>query len=1506
MNKQKVFVFRGLISILGAILLLLSLQFVSSANARVFADDKGNSQTELLFTSENWTEANADYKKQIFDLFTDAKNGEETVPYFECGNYGGNRWGVSNYSSYSSGMYTYHKKSSSDLSPNNGYLKSTFTLSDGMHFALSKGYLTIEASANFGSDDNGQGKDKLDTVVMSFAGQSISKVEKLVDGAAGASIFTQNGVSYGNSFELLFESTHTYNPDAFFGATSTIMKVQNPTITLETSDVTIPTIAGLSISDADRYSPSKTASFVVNDSESGVDRVVVTKNGEVLADVDTYYDDDTTRESMHCSFTIDQNNATYEIVAYDNVGNISESTSFVSSKIDSLAPVVDFGFEEGATFDQRSFSLAINKGEYEIVSPEEYYYTLDGPMSIARTQFTFDDMGHFILNLNTSKVGTYSLSVYAVDEAGNELNITRNFVLNISYFDYSITTHIGGNHPSESTVADSNIFIGTTINYSTADFTDNGTTYTVYRVLVGGEPVDTALESFVIDQDMVVDIYYREVVSITFGETNYDGTGSPLDIDYTATCPSEVLNWQITKGGVECSFSSAGEYTVTASVDDINYVGSATATLTILNPVSVTIGNLDYDYNPTGFVFDMTLSNSAVSYELIFTDTDGSEFTPIEAKQNSLNAGEYTYRLTILNAGYYIAGTTFGNNTMSGSFVVNPRTVILPEFAESKVYDGTEYALGETYGGYGVSVQFTQNNAAATPIDAGVYDVLITITQSNYVGNIAGTLTINKKELNVIANSLSSVYGEEFLPLAYTCTDFVDGENYDFTLTANLDSNAGEYDIDFVVPSDMATHEILKNYQPNFVGAKYTVTQKTAVVSVKANQSKQYGEADPVEYEYYCAGVLEGDDLGLILSREPGEDVGTYAITLVDYTNKNYTIEFLSDNYKITARKLIISADAVYKVYDGTDTLPNLTYSVLYGEILERDIADFDINLETSATPNVGKYLITAGSVSSANYNIVFMNNYLYITPRDVTITAVDAHKNYGDSDPMLSYLVDGDADSSVTFSGKLSRQKGEKVGEYEITLGTLANKNYSITFVPATFTINKAPLIITAQNATKTYGEAKDPAFTYTTDKKVKASDLRGKLTREAGEHAGKYVILGDYESDCYEITFVAGEFTIVPATAYISMTNQSKVYGSADPEFSYSISGVLPNNIDYIDENIVLTREAGENVGEYILSASCESNDYNFVVSNALFTITKANASIVMPDATFTYDGTAKMPVATLDVDGELTYKITKDGETVTSAISAGEYRIEASFAGNENYFGAKKTALFVINKADIEVTVYRDVFVMKKDNSIQEPEIECAVDSGEYSIVFDDENAGTIGTHAYTIVFSNQNYNAIRGTVRILPIPTNTTAGGSVEFVTGSVDNENVNLIIQKTEDKNSAQNATNMVVDSTYELMYNQNGDTQVKVELDYDSNDYSNVYVYVYTDDGEAKLVPYEVVDGKIVLNIDADNVKLAVVRQVAGISFATIVMIALLCGLTTYGYMHRRKMKKIKRVLRVA
>jgi len=114
---------------------------------------------------------------------------------------------------------------------------------------------------------------------------------------------------------------------------------------------------------------------------------------------------------------------------------------------------------------------------------------------------------------------------------------------------------------------------------------------------------------------------------------------------------------------------------------------------------------------------------------------------------------------------------------------------------------------------------------------------------------------------------------------------------------------------------------------------------------------------------------------------------------------------------------------------------------------------------------------------------------------------------------------------------------------DFDLTYGEAGNTNAGEVTVTATgkgtyegksdtktFTIEKFPITVTADDMEKTFWDD-DPEFTFTVNPPLFGDDeFTGALEREAGDEVGIYAILqGDLSAgDNYEITFVEGEFEI------------------------------------------------------------------------------------------------------------------------------------------------------------------------------------------------------------------------------------------------------------------------------------------------------------------------------------------------------------------------------------------
>ena len=136
--------------------------------------------------------------------------------------------------------------------------------------------------------------------------------------------------------------------------------------------------------------------------------------------------------------------------------------------------------------------------------------------------------------------------------------------------------------------------------------------------------------------------------------------------------------------------------------------------------------------------------------------------------------------------------------------------------------------------------------------------------------------------------------------------------------------------------------------------------------------------------------------------------------------------------------------------------------------------------------------------------------------------------------------------------------------------------------------------------------------------------------------------------KNENFEVTFVVndGELEITPAPLTIKIDDKTKVYGDADPEFTYTVSGMAEGE-ELPEGFLKLTRDPGEDVGEYLIhgelskvmnralrAAKFSANNYDITIEEGTLTITPKTVTVTANDANKT-QGQAD-PEFTVTIEG------------------------------------------------------------------------------------------------------------------------------------------------------------------------------------------------------------------------------------------------------------------------------
>jgi hypothetical protein len=373
-------------------------------------------------------------------------------------------------------------------------------------------------------------------------------------------------------------------------------------------------------------------------------------------------------------------------------------------------------------------------------------------------------------------------------------------------------------------------------------------------------------------------------------------------------------------------------------------------------------------------------------------------------------------------------------------------------------------------------------------------------------------------------------------------------------------------------------------------GLTANITAKTVTASLVGTVEKTYDgttTATLAPGNYDLSGKIVGDDVAL---NDPAagaydtKDVGTgktvtvaAGLVLTGTDAGNYTLASDSASGpvgKIDAKALTVTGvTANNKVYDGTTAARLNTGTGALSGVVTGDVVTLNTGATTAsfADPNVGTNKpVTVGGLALAgadagNYSLTQPTGLTAdITPATLSVTADAQTMTYGGPVPALTFttggLVGGDTAASV-LTGALATTATSSShvnpAGYPITQGTLvANGNYTINFTGSTLTINRAPLTITANDASKVYG-APLPGFTVDYSGFVNGDTAASLATppsvttaATSTSPAGSYPLnVAGASSGDYQITFVPGTLAITKAgtSAAVSSSLAAAVVGQA-----------------------------------------------------------------------------------------------------------------------------------------------------------------------------------------------------------------------------------------------------------------------------------------------------------------------------------------------------------------------
>ena len=307
---------------------------------------------------------------------------------------------------------------------------------------------------------------------------------------------------------------------------------------------------------------------------------------------------------------------------------------------------------------------------------------------------------------------------------------------------------------------------------------------------------------------------------------------------------------------------------------------------------------------------------------------------------------------------------------------------------------------------------------------------------------------------------------------------------------------------------------------------EYTIDKATLTVTPNSGQSKSYGTTPNPVLAYTSTGTVTGETAAFdgALSREAGEDVGQYDITLGTLAMMNHDSSgFKASNYTLKMVSPAVKFEITKGTYGGS--APTKTVNILknYAGVQTGTLtaADFFTTAPaeakiTNAVPNAtsSNMMSIAGADSSGNFTYDSKTNITAASDESWTVTI--SSKNYTDITGALTFKLVDKTDVSA-----------------QITV-----PNGTLTYNGAGQKYEKATTSTTA---------AGTPAWTYTYATADATASLDGGLPKTAGT----YTVTAKYEDDAHigtkSATLTVSKATPTGAPTCTKITTSGKTLADA-----------------------------------------------------------------------------------------------------------------------------------------------------------------------------------------------------------------------------------------------------------------------------------------------------------------------------------------------------------------------
>lgn len=650
-----------------------------------------------------------------------------------------------------------------------------------------------------------------------------------------------------------------------------------------------------------------------------------------------------------------------------------------------------------------------------------------------------------------------------------------------------------------------------------------------------------------------------------------------------------------------------------------------------------------------------------------------------------------------------------------------------------KFNGGSAVLNGQTVAG-----TFTLVNADSIPNVGDKYQFVFKSNDGQYtVTSAKADAVIAKAPLTITAKNATVAYGEAPANNGVEYAGFVTGDESTNSLTGNLTYTYGDY----AAGKDAGTYPIVpagveaENYEITFKNGTLTVAPKAlpadAIAAIDAVTYNGKAQAPALNVVDGTKVLVSGTDYTAVYSNNT--NAGTAKVVITGKGNYSGTAE---QTFTINKKPVTVTSGitAVDREYNGTTAVELDCTKAVFGGLIDGDnltVAATGAMADAHAGSNKEVTIsgLTLGGTSAGNYVLAENGNQttttvniskqaataLTLTAKNAVYTAAayDA-KNVTPSrnanDVHLTYYADNNGKQGAEINAPVN------VGTYWVSGKINETEDISAAVAAAVkFQITKAPLTVTANANTITYGDA-PAANGYTvsgllgSDTESVVSDVEYAYSYKQYGNIGVYDITPkDAKAANYEIKFVSGELTVEPKNITLtSVTLADKTFDNttAATVTAAAFDGLVNNDslalgtdftatavYDSADASTAAAAKATVSLGttdkakNYTLT---NGNDFvtHGVINKAVTTLTgtaknAAYTGVAYDAANLTWNSNLTAP--TVDV----TYYSDAACTQTAQPINVGKYWAKGVIAESTNQSSAEAVVAFEITKAPLTIT-------------------------------------------------------------------------------------------------------------------------------------------------------------------------------------------------------------------------